>query len=116
MPALAVEMVDGLICTGASTRLPDKIAPQFEPGDAVIARNMHPLGHTRLPRYVRGKRGVVRADHGVFAFNDTAAHGLGHKPQHVYSIRFSARELWGAEVNERDTVFIDLFEDYLEHP
>jgi nitrile hydratase subunit beta len=114
MPALPVEMVDGLIRTGASARLPDRIAPRFEPGNAVLARNIHPVGHTRLPRYVRGKRGVINADHGVFVFNDTNAHGLGHRPQHIYSVRFAARELWGEDAGERDAVYIDLFDDYLE--
>lgn len=112
--ALPVEMVDGLLRTGASARLPDQVDARFMPGDAVIARNLHPLGHTRLPRYIRGKRGVVTRDHGVFCFNDTAAHGLGHKAQHVYSVRFAARELWGSQASERDSVFIDLFDDYLE--
>ncbi len=114
MPALPVAMVDSLIRTGAPARLNDPIAPRFVSGAAVIARNQHPLGHTRLPRYVRGKQGVVHADHGVFVFNDSNAHGLGHQPQHVYSVRFSTCELWGADANERDSVFIDLFDTYLD--
>lgn len=114
MPALPLEMVDGLLRAGASSRLPDCIAPRFKAGDAVGARNLNPLGHTRLPRYVRGRRGVVHIDHGVFAFNDTNAHGLGHKPQHVYSVRFEARELWGPQASARDAVYIDLFDDYLD--
>ncbi|MGQ0619002.1 MAG: SH3-like domain-containing protein [Panacagrimonas sp.] len=114
MPALPVEMVDGLIRGGASSRLPEDIAPRFKSGDPVIARNMNPISHTRLPRYIRGKRGVVSRDHGVFCFNDTAAHGLGHKAQHVYSVRFEARELWGESASPRDSIFIDLFDDYLD--
>lgn len=114
MPALPLEMVDGLIRTGASARMAEAVAPRFRPGDAVLARNLHPIGHTRLPRYVRGRRGVIRADHGVFAFPDTTAHGRGHKPQHVYSVRFEARELWGESAGGRDAVFIDLFDDYLD--
>lgn len=112
--ALPVEMVDGLIRTGASTRMADVIAPRFKPGDTVLARNHHPLTHTRIPRYIKGRRGVVQRDHGVFSFNDTVAHGLGHDPQHVYSVRFSARELWGEQANERDSVCIDLFDSYME--
>lgn len=114
MPALPVEMVDGLIRTGASARLPDKLKPRFKPGDSVLARNLNPVGHTRLPRYIRGKRGTVRCDHGVFAFPDSMAHGLGHRAQHVYSVRFEARELWGGQASERDSVYIDLFDDYLD--
>lgn len=112
--ALPVEMVDGLIRSGASTRRPDLIAPTYKPGDAVLALNLNPVTHTRLPRYIRGKRGVVMRDHGVFAFNDSEAHGLGHQAQHVYSVRFTARELWGSQANARDTLCIDLFDAYLE--
>ncbi|GAC1634685.1 MAG: hypothetical protein NVS9B10_30810 [Nevskia sp.] len=114
MPALPVEMVAPMLATGASTRLPDTRPARFKPGDAVQARNLHPVGHTRLPRYVRGKRGTVNRDHGMFSFNDTVAHGLGHRGQHVYSVRFAAQELWGPEASPKDAVYIDLFDDYLD--
>ena len=78
-----------------------------------LARNMHPSHHTRLTRYVRGKRGVVEIDHGVFAFPDTNAHGAGLCPQHVYGVRFKARDLWGDAASPKDTLQIDLFADYL---
>ena len=52
--------------------------------------------------------------HGAFLLPDTNAHGGPDRPQHVYSVRFSARELWGEEATERDGVYIDLWEDYLE--
>jgi nitrile hydratase subunit beta len=80
----------------------------------VRARNMNPVGHTRLPRYVRSRSGTIERDHGVFLFPDTNAHFLGEKPQHVYSVRFSARELWGNEARPQDCVHLDLFDDYLE--
>ena len=114
MPVLAPEQVDGLLKTGASTRVDVDVAPRFQPGDAVLVRNLNPETHTRLPRYARGKRGVIELDNGVFSFNDTNAHGLGHHPQHVYSVRFAARELWGAAANERDSLYLDLFDDYLD--
>ena len=79
-----------------------------------MARNVHPIGHTRLPRYVRGRRGEVAIDHGVFIFPDTHAAGQGTRPQHVYSVRFTARELWGPDAPARDTVHVDLWDDYLE--
>lgn len=114
MPLLVPEMVGPMLRTGLSSRRPDPIAPRFKAGDAVLARNVHPVGHTRLPRYIRGKRGVIHSDHGVFAFPDAEAHGLGHKAQHVYSVCFEARELWGEQASARDTVYIDLFDDYIE--
>ncbi len=78
------------------------------------ARNLHPVGHTRLPRYVRGRRGTIDRDHGVFVFPDTNAAGQGSNPQHVYSVRFAARELWGPDARARDSVYVDLWDDYLE--
>jgi nitrile hydratase beta subunit len=90
------------------------VAPRFQTGQRVRARNINPMGHTRLPRYARGKLGTIERDHGVAVFPDTNAEFLGEKPQHVYSVRFAARELWGEQAAPRDSVNIDLFDDYLE--
>jgi nitrile hydratase len=90
------------------------VPPKFKAGDAVVARNVNPAGHTRIPRYVRGRRGSIDRDHGVFIFPDTHAAGLGRKPQHVYSVRFAARELWGPDGHARDAVYVDLWDDYLD--
>ena len=87
---------------------------RFAKGERVRARNINPPGHTRVPRYVRGKRGVIARDYGVFVFPDTNAHHAGTKPQHCYSVSFEARELWGKSRSSRDKVLIDLWEDYLE--
>ncbi len=88
--------------------------PRFAPGDPVVARNIHPRGHTRLPRYARGKRGVIHRFHGVHVFPDTNAHGLGEQPQPLYSVRFDARDLWGEDAQPNHSVHIDLWESYLE--
>ncbi len=112
--AVAVDEVDGILRSGHSARIDADVAPKFAIGDAVVARTVNPEGHTRLPRYVRGRRGVIARDHGVFVFPDTNAHGLGPSPQHVYSVRFTARELWGPETAARDAVHVDLWDDYLE--
>jgi len=90
------------------------IAPRFAVGDAVLTRNANPAGHTRLPRYARGKRGVINRVHGSDPLPDTNAHGLGEHPQTVYSVRFDARELWGKDAEPNQTVSIDLWESYLE--
>jgi nitrile hydratase len=97
-----------------NARLDDDVPPKFKPGDAVIARNIHPVGHTRLPRYARGRRGVIERDHGVFIFADTNAMHRDRKPQHLYSVRFAARELWGPEAGARDAVYADLWDDHLD--
>jgi nitrile hydratase len=90
------------------------VSPRFQAGQRVRARNINPVGHTRLPRYARGKFGMVDRDHGVFVFPDTNAHFLGEKPQHVYSVRFAARELWGEQAPQKDSVYLDMWDDYLD--
>src|SRR5208282_3883072 len=111
-----------LIANGVAARGPapvkDKSAKsepraRYAKGVRVRARNLNPAGHTRLPRYVRGKIGTVARDWGVFVFPDTNAHHAGTKPQHCYSVSFEARELWGKSAS-RERLYIDLWEDYLE--
>jgi len=87
---------------------------RFKEGQRVVARNIHPTGHTRIPRYVRGRTGVIDRDHGVFVFPDTNAHSQGEAPQHCYSVRFTARELWGPDAPENDLVYVDLWDDHLD--
>ena len=106
--------VDSFDSSAVKLRFDKKYKSAFRPGDRVIARNFNPEHHTRLPRYARGKRGVVRYDQGVFVFPDTHAHGQGGKPQHVYTVEFDAEELWGADRNERAPVYLDCWEDYLQ--
>lgn len=113
MPALTPEIVPGLVAGGASCRMDADVAPKFKVGDKVRARNINPVTHTRLPRYVRGKVGVVTRDHGVFAFPDTSVGGTHSDPQHVYSVRFEAAELWGEDANANASLYIDLFDNYL---
>ena len=113
-PAMTVEKVKTLVAKGASTSRNVAVVASFHKGQRVRARNIHPIGHTRLPRYARGKVGVIERDHGVFVFPDTNAHFLGEKPQHVYSVRFAARELWGEQAAPQDSVYLDMWDDYLE--
>lgn len=113
MPTLTKEIVPGLVATGASCRIDEDVAPSFNVGDAVEIKNINPVTHTRLPRYVRGKKGVVERDHGVFAFPDTSAHGEGETPQHVYSVKFSFQELWGEDHADNMYLYIDMFDDYM---
>jgi nitrile hydratase len=100
--------------SGIALRYDRNYKPRFTIGDKVVARNMNPEGHTRVPRYARGKHGVIRHDWGVFVFPDTHAHGQGANPQHCYSVEFDARELWGPDHSVRERIYVDLWEDYLE--
>jgi nitrile hydratase beta subunit len=114
VPPITAAQVPTLIARGAPSRRDVAAAPLFQLGQQVRARNINPTGHTRLPRYARGKRGVVERDHGVFVFPDTYVAFLGDKSQHVYSVRFAARDLWGEQASPHDAVYLDLWDDYLE--
>jgi nitrile hydratase subunit beta len=112
-PALSADKVPALLNGEAPSRNMT-VAAQFQPGQRVRARKINPVTHPRLPRYARGKAGRIARDYGVSVFPDTSAQFLGDKPQHVYSVRFMARDLWGEQANPRDAVYIDLWDDYLE--
>ena len=77
-------------------------------------RNINPAGHTRLPRYGRGKRGVVHLVHGIYEFQDTVPDGVKAPPRAVYNVRFEARELWRESAGKNESVYIDMWESYLE--
>jgi len=111
---LAPEAVPSMVDRRASAWRDVAVAPRFKSGQRVSKRNVHPPGHTRLPRYVRGKSGVVFLDRGVFLFPDTNAHLRGEKPQHLYSVRFAAREVWGDQASRSDFIYLDMWDDYLE--
>jgi len=112
-PALSADNVEAVMRGGGTNRLDVDAAPKFAPGQSVRASVDTPPTHTRCPQYVRGRTGVIDRDHGVFTFPDTNAHGLGRKPQHIYSVRFEAQELWGSE-SQGGAVYVDLWDDYLE--
>jgi nitrile hydratase len=114
VPPLDAAGVAAFVQNGGSYRRDAAVRARFRSGQRVRARNINPPGHTRLPRYARGKNGIVARDYGVFVFPDSNADGLGEKPQHLYSVRFAARELWGDQAKPKDSVYIDLWDDYLE--
>jgi nitrile hydratase beta subunit len=113
-PALTAEKVPTLIAKGVPAKRDVPVVASFHAGERVRSRNINPVGHTRLPRYARGKVGTIHRDHGVFVFPDSNALFLGEKPQHVYSVRFAARELWGEQAAVQDSVYVDLWDSYLE--
>ncbi|MCC6778150.1 MAG: nitrile hydratase subunit beta [Hyphomicrobiales bacterium] len=103
---------DGL--TRGSFYRPAQGPARFKPGDRVRAKNIHPLTHTRLPRYARGRVGVVERVHGCHAFPDAVASDRGDDPQWLYTVVFDGAELWGPEGDPTLTVSIEAFEPYLE--
>jgi nitrile hydratase subunit beta len=113
-PPLTVDKIAATLPSRIHANRDVPVPARFKVGQRVRARNINPIGHTRLPRYARGKLGTVYLDHGVYVFPDTNAHFLGEKPQHVYSVRFAARELWGEQAAPQDSVYLDMWDDYLE--
>jgi nitrile hydratase len=89
--------------------------PAYAVGDRVRAADIHPKGHTRLPRFVRGRSGTVRKVQPAHLLPDTHAHFQGENPQHVYSVEFASSELWGQDA-EDFVINVDLYESYLEAP
>lgn len=111
MPAAGVP---GALRNRRAARMDADVKPRFRAGDRVRARNINPAGHVRLPRYARGKAGVVDRDHGVFILPDEHARSGAKVPSHCYSVRFEGTELWGPDAGRRDAVYVDLFDEYLE--
>jgi nitrile hydratase subunit beta len=87
--------------------------PRFAPGDRVRARVRQPTAHTREPRYVRGRVGVVELHYGGEPLPELAGEGI-RREEHLYRVRFQATELWGPEHHPNDAIYIDLIESYLE--
>ncbi|MBE9061385.1 SH3-like domain-containing protein [cf. Phormidesmis sp. LEGE 11477] len=111
---MSAEAARAILDNGLNCRVNCDIPPQFQVGELVRAKVTHPKTYTRLPRYVRGKVGNIMKDYGVYVFPDTVGQRLSTKPQHVYSVRFAAQEVWGKEASANDALYVDLFDDHLE--
>jgi nitrile hydratase subunit beta len=109
----SVADVEGVQRRGSFGR-PEPRPARFKPRDRVRARNMHPRGHTRLPRYTRGHIGMIERVHGVHVFADATVSGRGEDPQWLYTVCFEGQELWGADADPTLKVSIEAFEPYLE--
>lgn len=110
---LAAADVAAVLARGSPTLRTPASSARFAPGDAVRARVMHPVAHTRLPRYVRGRVGRVVAVHGAHVFPDTHARDGDPSPRWLYTVRFDAVELWGEDTTAA-SVHVDAWEPYLE--
>jgi len=108
------EGLTGFVAAGANAFRPLDTPALFKVGDKVRAKTDSPATHTRLPRYARGHVGEIVRDAGGQIYPDTNAVTGDEGPERLYSVRFTARELWGDEANAKDTVIVDLWEPYLE--
>lgn len=111
--AVGPDVVRKVFASGGPTLRTIDEPPRFGSGDSVRAAHHGHSGHTRLPRYTRGRVGEVTAWHGAHVFPDRHAAGDGEAPEHLYTVRFDAQELWGADADGGHTVSLDLWESYL---
>jgi len=111
---LTAARVESVLARGGPTERAAEAPQRFQVGERVLARNLHPTGHTRLPRYVRGRVGRVTHVHGAHVLPDANAAGLGEQPQWLYTVRFTAQELWGEAADRTASISVDAWESYLE--
>ena len=110
---LKPEEAEPVMLRGFPADRPVGFPPRFEVGDKVMTRNLNPATHTRLPRYARGRQGVIHALHGAHVFPDAQAHGHGEAPHYLYTVHFTAREIWGPDTTA-DDIYLNCWEPYLE--
>lgn len=109
-----VETLRGLIPGGDEYRRQTDAEPAFAVGQTVRVRPEVSTTHTRRAGYIRGRVGEVVAAHGAYVYPDSNALGLGEDPHHLYTVRFTASELWGDEPGAANSlVHIDLWQPYL---
>lgn len=112
-PPVTATEVPTILARGGPSSRPQSAPPRFRIGDTVHTGNINPETHTRLARYLRGRVGEIVLVHGAHVFPDSSAHDHGDDPHHLYTVRFSARELWGDDRNPNDHVHADIWEPYL---
>lgn len=105
-------MIPAILQSGGGANRKSDLKAGFRIGEKIRTRNISTEGHTRLPRYARGKAGEIISIHGTHVLPDSSAHRLGDNPQWLYTVRFTAKELWGHD--NKDHVMLDLWEPYLE--
>ena len=105
-------MIPAILQKGGPSTRKSELKAGFKIGDKIRTRNINMAGHTRLPRYARDKLGEIIAIHGTHVLPDSSAHRLGDNPQWLYTVRFTAKELWGHD--NKVQVMLDLWEPYLE--
>jgi nitrile hydratase len=113
-PAIAERILADLRATNPMDPPPE--GSRFARGEPVRVKRMHPAGHTRCPRYVRGVCGVVESVRGADRLPDRAVYGEDVTPEPVYSVAFRSSDLWGPPDGRPWTVLLDLWESYLEQP
>ena len=91
--------------------------PVFATGDRIRILTRSPVGHYRVPVYLRGKTGVVETviePAGIDNEEEAYGRNAGMK-RHYYRIALPMTEIW-ADYNgsPRDGLHIEVFETWLE--
>ncbi|GAA2568649.1 nitrile hydratase subunit beta [Pseudonocardia hydrocarbonoxydans] len=108
--------VDWAVQNGVPAGRPSDKVAKFAVGDRVTVSNDVPYGHTRKARYISGRTGVIELAHGTMIYPDSAGNGGDDAPEHVYTVKFTSTELWGAEAAEPNgVVYFDVWEPYITH-
>lgn len=110
---LTADRVGPAMSKGGPVDMEASAPPRYKVGDKVRVVNHHPGGHTRAPRYTRGRLGTIAIHHGCHVFADRSADGI-REGQHIYSVEFEADEVWGEGNSSVSTIRADLWEPHLE--
>lgn len=112
------EQIKAALAKGAPTERYTDQPARFKVGDRVLALNIHPKGHTRLPRYVRGHVGTVVMVHGAHVYPDRhvtkRVAPFDDRPEWLYTVCFDGKTLWGPHAEANSEVTVDAWEPYLE--
>lgn len=114
--AVPADRVAAILTSGGPADCTSATQPQYKTGETIVLKNHHPQGHTRAPRFIRGKRGVIHRYHGSHVLPDVSSQSEGVKTgAHLYSVRFEAVELWGENGDHNGAVYVDVFEPYIQN-
>ncbi len=112
--------VKGLVSTKeisdreAAIRKVEETGPRFQAGEGIKVLDIELLGHSHLPTYIRGVKGQVEADHGAHVFPNSKGYARTDALQHVYTVRFLATDIWGADADSRHSLNFSLWDYQLE--
>jgi nitrile hydratase len=102
---------------GFSVALATGEAPIFGPGDRIRILTRSPIGHYRVPTYLRGKRGAIEAVIEPAAV-DNEEEGFGRNAgskRHYYRVAVPMTEIWADYAgSSRDGLRVEIFETWLE--
>lgn len=108
-------MIQGSVFAKVVPALNEK--PVFSPGDTVRVIDRAPIGHYRVPIYLRGSTGTVeRVIEPALVDNEEEGYGrnAGSK-RHYYRVAVPMTGIWPQyEGSPRDELHIEIYETWLE--